>query len=162
MKVFEVNSKLVLLEDKITYLNHYICTLTSLIFLSCFLSLSPFAVVYFSFPVKSPDMQIRFSNCETAAKKCTGLNISQHYLSLLTDFLSHSLPLHFSCNHNSTSPSSPKYSASLYHVGKNVSWNCITICSRTSHLTWLWISQESLWNNINLVVLQQTSRLNDW
>lgn len=41
-------------------------------------------------------MQISLSNSETAAKKCTGLTIFQHYLSQHTDFLSHSLPLYFS------------------------------------------------------------------
>lgn len=47
------------------------------------------------------------------------MNIFQHSISLLTDFLSHLLPLHFSCTHNSTLLFSPKYSTSLCHVGIN-------------------------------------------
>ena len=56
-------------KENITYLYHFKCTLTSLSFsLLLFVPVSPSALVYFSVPVRSPDMQICFSNCETAAK----------------------------------------------------------------------------------------------
>ena len=51
--------------------------------------------------------------------KYTGLTIFLHYLFLLTDFLSHSLPLHLSWTHNSTLLFSPKYCTSLYHLRMN-------------------------------------------
>lgn len=106
--------------DKINHLNDFKSTLTSLI--SHSLLLCVFVSICLSlllFPFKDPDMQIHLSNCETAAKKNVQVWTFFSTISLLTDFLSHFLPLHFSCTHNSTLLFSPKYSSSLYHVGMN-------------------------------------------
>lgn len=59
-------------------------------------------------------MQIYVSILTVKLQQKNGLNIFHHYLSLLTDVVSHSLPLYFFCNQNST-----YYSNSLYHVGMN-------------------------------------------
>lgn len=120
-------------------------------------------------------MQICLSNCETAAKKCAGLNISQHYLFLLTDFLSHSLPLHFSCNHNSTLLFSPKYSTSLYHVSmdegelalhkniqQNKSFNLAVNLTRGDKFKLFPRSLCETNDDLNAVLIQSTSSINNW
>lgn len=86
-------------------------------------------------------MQIRLSKCETAAPNDAGLNIFQLHISLLTDFLSHSVPLHFSCTHNSTSLFSPKYSTSPCHVGINDDELAPHKQNRTALLTRHWIAR---------------------